>query len=156
MSRRKREHKREKKLDARFNDQTIGKFLNSMMWHGKKTTAETIFYRALERIEERFKEKGVDVFHRAMDNVRPVVEVRSRRVGGATYQVPTEVRPERRTTLAIRWIIEQARSRAERGMSERLTMELFEAANNRGNAIKKKEDTHRMAEANRAFAHFRW
>lgn len=156
MSRRKREHKREERPDAKFRNPLIGKFINSMMWHGKKTTSEQIFYRALERIEERFKEKGLDVFMRAMDNVRPVVEVRSRRVGGATYQVPTEVRPERRNTLAIRWIIEQARSRGERGMSERLTMELFEAANNRGNAVKKREDTHRMAEANRAFAHFRW
>ena len=156
MSRRRREHKREKRADAKFNDMIVGKFINCMMWDGKKTTADAIFYRALERIEERFKEKGIDIFRRAMENVRPVVEVRSRRVGGATYQVPTEVRPDRRNTLAIRWLIEQARSRGERGMSEKLTMEFFEAANNRGNAIKKREDTHRMAEANRAFAHFRW
>jgi len=156
MSRRKREHRREKKPDSKFNDAIVGKFINCMMWSGKKTTSEMIFYRALERIEERFKEKGYDVFLKAMDNVRPVVEVRSRRVGGATYQVPTEVRPDRRNTLAIRWLVEQARGRGERGMSEKLTMELFEAANNRGNAVKKKEDTHRMAEANRAFAHFRW
>jgi len=156
MSRRRREHKREKRVDARFGDLIVGKFINCMMWDGKKTTAESIFYKALDRIEDRFKEKGIEVFRRAMDNVRPVVEVRSRRVGGATYQVPTEVRPDRRNTLAIRWLIEQSRTRGERGMSEKLTMELFEAANNRGNAIKKREDTHRMAEANRAFAHFRW
>jgi small subunit ribosomal protein S7 len=156
MSRRRREHKREKRVDARFGDLIVGKFINCMMWDGKKTTAEAIFYKALDRIEERFKEKGIDIFRRAMDNVRPVVEVRSRRVGGATYQVPTEVRPDRRNTLAIRWLVEQSRTRGERGMSEKLTMELFEAANNRGNAIKKREDTHRMAEANRAFAHFRW
>jgi small subunit ribosomal protein S7 len=156
MSRRRRQIKREKRVDAKFNDLIVGKFINCMMWHGKKTTAEGIFYKALDRIEERFKEKGIDIFRRAMDNVRPVVEVRSRRVGGATYQVPTEVRPDRRNTLAIRWLVEQSRTRGERGMSEKLTMELFEAANNRGNAIKKREDTHRMAEANRAFAHFRW
>jgi len=156
MSRRRRQIKREKRVDARFGDLIVGKFINCMMWDGKKTTAEGIFYKALDRIEERFKEKGIDIFRRAMDNVRPVVEVRSRRVGGATYQVPTEVRPDRRNTLAIRWLVEQSRTRGERGMSEKLTMELFEAANNRGNAIKKREDTHRMAEANRAFAHFRW
>lgn len=139
-----------------FGDKVVAKFVNCMMWCGKKTVSSSMFYRALERIKDRYKEEGIDVFKRAMDNVRPIVEVRSRRVGGATYQVPTEVRPERRDALAIRWIVQQARSRSEKGMVERLTNELYEASQNRGGAIKKKEETHRMAEANRAFAHYRW
>lgn len=156
MARRRREIKREKKPDSKFGDPLIGKFINSMTWHGKKAVSEQILYRAFDRIKERFNEDGLVIFQRAMENVRPVVEVRSRRVGGATYQVPTEVRPERRDALAIRWLVEQARTRSERSMSEKLTNELFEAAQNRGNAVKKKEETHRMAEANRAFAHYRW
>jgi len=126
------------------------------MWHGKKGIAERVVYGAFEVIEKRFQQEGINVFHRALENVRPVVEVRSRRVGGANYQVPTEVRPERRNTLAIRWIVQSARARSEKSMLERLAAEFFEASQNRGNAVKKKEETHKMAEANRAFAHYRW
>jgi small subunit ribosomal protein S7 len=142
--------------EREIKDRLVTKFINGMMWDGKRGLSEQIFYGALDRIKGRFNEEGVEVFHRALENVRPVVEVRSRRVGGATYQVPTEVRPERRNTLAIRWIVETARSRGEKSMPERLANELFEAAQNRGNAVKKKEETHRMAEANKAFAHYRW
>jgi small subunit ribosomal protein S7 len=156
MARKKRDHRREILQDPKFGDKLVTKFVNSMMWGGKKSISEGIFYSALERIQSRFNEEGLPVFHKALDNVRPVVEVRSRRVGGATYQVPTEVRPERRNTLAMRWIIQTARDRGEKSMKERLANELFEAAQNRGNAVKKKEETHRMAEANRAFAHYRW
>ena len=156
MSRRKREYKRRTVSDSKYGEPIIAKFINSMMWNGKKSVAERIFYGALERIQARFKEEGIEVFRRALDNTRPIVEVRSRRVGGATYQVPSEVRPERKNALAIRWLLDSSRGRGEKGMSERLAAELFEAANNRGGAIKKKEETHKMAEANKAFAHFRW
>src|SRR5574340_445108 len=142
--------------DPKFHDRMVAKFINSMMSRGKKSTAEHIFYGALDRIAERAKEEPLGVFKRALDNVKPVVEVRSRRVGGATYQVPVEVRPARRMSLAMRWLVLNARARNEKSMAERLAAELLDAANNRGAAIKKKEDTHRMAEANKAFAHYRW
>jgi small subunit ribosomal protein S7 len=142
--------------DPKFHDRMVTKFINSMMNRGKKSTAERILYDALELVGERAKEESLGVFKRALDNVKPVVEVRSRRVGGATYQVPVEVRPARRSSLAMRWLVINARSRAEKSMAERLAGELLDAANNRGAAIKKKEDTHRMAEANKAFAHYRW
>jgi small subunit ribosomal protein S7 len=142
--------------DPKFHDRMVAKFINSMMGRGKKSTAEHILYGALDLIGERAKEDALGVFKRALDNVKPVVEVRSRRVGGATYQVPIEVRPTRRASLGMRWIVVHARSRGEKSMAERLAAELMDAANNRGAAIKKKEDTHRMAEANKAFAHYRW
>ena len=156
MSRRKREHKRVIYADPKFNDKLITKFINVMMWHGKRSISENTFYGALDFVKEKFNEDGVQVFRGALDNVRPLVEVRSRRVGGATYQVPTEVRPDRANTLAVRWLIQHARSRSEKSMRERLGYELYDAYQNRGNAVKKKEDTHKMAEANRAFAHYRW
>ena len=142
--------------DPKFHDRMVAKFINSMMGRGKKSTAEHILYGALDLIGERAKEDALGVFKRALDNVKPVVEVRSRRVGGATYQVPIEVRPTRRASLGMRWLVVHARSRGEKSMAERLAAELMDAANNRGAAIKKKEDTHRMAEANKAFAHYRW
>jgi small subunit ribosomal protein S7 len=142
--------------DPKFHDRMVAKFINSMMNQGKKSSAERILYDALDLVGERAKEDALGVFKRALDNVKPVVEVRSRRVGGATYQVPVEVRPARRSSLAMRWLVINARSRAEKSMAERLAGELLDAANNRGAAIKKKEDTHRMAEANKAFAHYRW
>ena len=148
--------RREVLPDPKFHDRMITKFINSMMTRGKKSVAERILYGALDRMAERAKEDPLGLFKRALDNVKPVVEVRSRRVGGATYQVPVEVRPSRRMSLAMRWIVQNARSRAEKSMAERLAAELLDAANNRGAAIKKKEDTHRMAEANKAFAHYRW
>lgn len=156
MSRRKRDYKRDVIPDAKFGDKLIGKFISNMMWSGKKSTSEGILYGALQAVESRFNQPGLDVFYKALDNVRPLVEVRSRRVGGATYQVPTEVRPDRRNALGIRWLIEAARSRGEKSMRERLAAELFDAAQNRGSAVKKREETHKMAEANRAFAHYRW
>lgn len=156
MSRKKRDHKRHVLPDPHYSEMPVTKFINSMMWDGKKSVSESIFYGALDTIKGRFGAEGLEVFQNALSNVRPSVEVRSRRVGGATYQVPTEVRYERRDTLAIRWLIESARARSEKNMRERLANELYDAAQNRGNAIKKKEDTHRMAEANRAFAHYRW
>lgn len=156
MSRKKREYRKNDVADSKFADPLVGKFINCMMWHGKKSTTENTFYGALDAIQARHNKNGLDVFKEAMDNVRPFVEVRSRRVGGATYQVPTEVRPVRRDALAIRWIINNARSRSEKSMKEKLAFEIFEASQNRGNAVKKKEDTHKMAEANRAFAHYRW
>jgi small subunit ribosomal protein S7 len=134
----------------------VSQFINSVQLNGKKSTAERIFYGAIDLIEDRTKENGLDIFKRAIDNVRPAVEVRSRRVGGATYQVPVEVRPTRQTALAVRWIIGQARSRGEKSMRDKLASELIDAANNRGASVKKREDTHRMAEANKAFAHYRW
>src|SRR5437867_13161186 len=142
--------------DPKFHDRMVTKFINTMMNGGKKSTAERILYGAFDLIGERAKEDALGIFKRALDNVKPVVEVRSRRVGGATYQVPVEVRPTRRVSLAMRWIVIHARSRAEKSMVERLAGELNDAANNRGAAIKKREDTHRMAEANKAFAHYRW
>ncbi|MCB0819016.1 MAG: 30S ribosomal protein S7 [Bacteroidetes bacterium] len=156
MSRKRREFKRDILPDVRFNDEIVGRFINSMMWSGKKSVSESIVYGALDTIQTRYKEEGIEVFRKALENVRPLVEVRSRRVGGATYQVPTEVRPSRRDTLAIRWLIQHARERSEKNMKERLANELYDASQNRGNAVKKREETHRMAEANRAFAHYRW
>jgi small subunit ribosomal protein S7 len=148
--------RREVLPDPKFHDRMVAKFVNSMMASGKKSTAEQILYGAFDRIADRTKEDPLVIFKRALDNVRPVVEVRSRRVGGATYQVPVEVRPSRRAALAMRWLVVHARQRGEKSMAERLAGELIDAANNRGAAIKKKEDTHRMADANKAFAHYRW
>jgi len=142
--------------DPKFQDRTVTKFINSMMHDGKKSVAEGILYGALAIVAERSKEEAVGMFRRALDQVKPLVEVRSRRVGGATYQVPVEVRPQRRMSLAMRWLVQHARARPEKSMVERLAGEVLDAANGRGGAIKKKEDTHRMAEANKAFAHYRW
>jgi small subunit ribosomal protein S7 len=156
MSRRHAAEKREVLPDAKFGDIVLTKFMNSLMFDGKKSVAESIVYGALETIERKAKQDPVKVFHEAIDNVKPAVEVRSRRVGGATYQVPVEVRPERRQALAIRWLIQSARSRSEHSMEDKLSAELLDAANRRGSAVKKREDTHRMADANKAFAHYRW
>jgi small subunit ribosomal protein S7 len=156
MSRRHRAEKREVLPDPKFGNMVVSKFMNSIMYAGKKSVAETIVYGALDMIEGKTKQNPVTVFEQALDNVMPTIEVRSRRVGGATYQVPVEVRNERRQALGIRWLIIAARERNEKTMTERLSAELLDASNNRGNAVKKREDTHRMAEANRAFAHYRW
>jgi small subunit ribosomal protein S7 len=156
MSRRQRAPKRVVPPDPRYDSQTVSKFINRLMVEGKKSTAEGVFYGAMDTIEHRTGQPGVNVFKQALNNVKPVVEVKSRRVGGATYQVPVEVRPDRRTALATRWILQYARGRNEKTMSDRLAAELILASKGEGNAIKKKEDTHRMAEANRAFAHYRW
>jgi small subunit ribosomal protein S7 len=156
MSRKGPAKKREILPDPKFKDETVSKFINSLQEAGKRSVAEGIFYGALDLVESRTQESGLDTFRKALDNVRPAVEVRSRRVGGATYQVPVEVRAQRQTALAIRWIIGQARSRSEKTMRDRLAAEFLDAANNRGAAVKKREDTHRMAEANKAFAHYRW
>ncbi|MBV2145081.1 30S ribosomal protein S7 [Falsochrobactrum sp. TDYN1] len=156
MSRRHKAEKREINPDPKFGDLVITKFMNAVMLHGKKSVAEGIVYGALEVIEAKAKSEPVALFHQALDNVAPHVEVRSRRVGGATYQVPVDVRAERRQALAIRWLINAARGRNETTMIDRLSGELLDAANNRGSAVKKREDTHRMAEANRAFSHYRW
>jgi small subunit ribosomal protein S7 len=156
MSRRHRAEKREVLPDPKFGNMVVSKFMNSIMYAGKKSVAETIVYGALDMIEGKTKQNPVGVFEQALENVMPTIEVRSRRVGGATYQVPVEVRNERRQALGIRWLIIAARERNEKTMTERLSAELLDASNNRGNAVKKREDTHRMAEANRAFAHYRW
>ena len=156
MSRRHSAEKREINPDPKFGDLIVTKFMNAVMYHGKKSVAETIVYGALDQVQEKTKQEPVTVFHQALDNVAPHVEVRSRRVGGATYQVPVDVRPERRQALAIRWLITAARNRNETTMIDRLSGELMDAANNRGTAVKKREDTHKMAEANRAFAPYRW
>jgi len=156
MSRRHQAERREILPDAKFGDRVLTKFMNNLMHAGKKSVAESIVYGALSRVEGRLKRQPVEVFHEALDNVKPSVEVRSRRVGGATYQVPVEVRPERREALAIRWLITAARNRNENTMEERLAGELLDAANNRGTAVKKREDTHKMADANKAFSHYRW
>ena len=156
MARRRRPEKREILPDPVYGDQVLSKFMNSVMLDGKKSVAEQIVYSALETVEQRAKREPIGVFHDALNNIKPGIEVRSRRVGGATYQVPVEVRPERAQALAIRWLITSARNRSENTMSARLSGELMDAANNRGNAVKKREDTHRMAEANRAFSHYRW
>ncbi|HEV7337399.1 MULTISPECIES: 30S ribosomal protein S7 [Bosea] len=156
MSRRHSAEKREIIPDAKFGDVIVTKFMNSVMYEGKKSTAEGIVYGAFDIIEGKLKSDPLAVFKSALENVAPAIEVRSRRVGGATYQVPVEVRSERRQALAIRWLIAAARARNDRTMVERLSAELMDAANNRGNAVKKREDTHRMAEANRAFSHYRW
>ena len=156
MSRRHKAERREVNPDPKFNDLVVSKFMNSIMKEGKKSVAERIVYGALDRMQSRAKSDPIQLFHTALDNVMPAVEVRSRRVGGATYQVPVEVRTERRQALAIRWLITAARGRNENTMEERLSAELLDAANNRGTAVKKREDTHKMAEANRAFSHYRW
>lgn len=156
MPRRREVPKREIPPDSVYNSELVSKFINCMMWDGKKSVAEKIFYQAMELIKSRTKEDPLKIFRRAVENVKPVLEVKSRRVGGATYQVPVEVPSDRRSSLAIRWLIMAARHRAEKTMIERLANELLDASNNRGGAVKKKEDTHRMAEANRAFAHYRW
>jgi small subunit ribosomal protein S7 len=156
MSRRHKAEKREVNPDPKFGDLVLTKFMNAVMEQGKKSVAENIVYGALERMEQKVKSDPIVLFRSALENVMPAVEVRSRRVGGATYQVPVEVRNERRQALAIRWIIAAARSRNENTMVERLSGELTDAANNRGTAVKKREDTHKMAEANRAFSHYRW
>jgi small subunit ribosomal protein S7 len=156
MSRRHRAEKREIIPDAKFGDTVVSKFMNSVMHAGKKSVAEAIVYGALDQVERRARQDPVGVFHQALENVMPAIEVRSRRVGGATYQVPVEVRTTRRQALGIRWIISAARERNEKTMTERLSAELLDASNSRGNAVKKREDTHRMAEANRAFSHYRW
>ncbi len=156
MSRRSRAEKRVVEPDPRFESTTATKFINSLMLDGKKSIAESIFYDALEMAEERSGQPGMNVFRQALTNAKPALEVKSRRVGGATYQVPIEVRPERRTALAVRWLISFARGRPEKTMAERLAGELLAASKGEGSTIKRKDDTHRMAEANKAFAHYRW
>ena len=156
MSRRHSAERREILPDAKFGDKVVTKFMNNLMHDGKKSVAEGIVYGAFEKVESKLRKPPVEVFHEALDNVKPSVEVRSRRVGGATYQVPVEVRPERREALAIRWLIKASRARNEHTMEERLAGELLDAANMRGSAVKKREDTHKMADANKAFSHYRW
>ncbi len=156
MSRRPRTIRRAAPPDPRYDSQTVSKFICNLMRRGKKSVAEGIFYSAMDLIEQRTGQPGVNVFKQALSNAKPVVEVKSRRVGGATYQVPVEVRPERRTALAMRWLIDYSRGRGEKTMADRLANELVSASKGEGNTIKKKEDTHRMAEANKAFAHYRW
>ena len=156
MSRRKTAVKRTILPDARYDSQTVSKFVNVLMYQGKKSTAARIFYGAMDLVESRSGQPGVNVFKQALTNLKPVVEVKSRRVGGATYQVPVEVRPERRTALAMRWLISYSRERNEKSMADKLAAEVIAASKGEGNAVKKKEDTHRMAEANKAFAHYRW
>ena len=156
MSRRRAAIKREVLPDAKYGDKVVAKFINAVMYEGKKSVAERIVYGAFDKVAARSSQDPVKVFHEALDNVKPALEVRSRRVGGATYQVPVEVRPERRQALALRWIIDFARKRSETTMVDRLSGEFMDAANNRGGAVKKREDTHRMAEANKAFSHYRW
>jgi len=156
MSRRHSAEKREINPDAKFGDLVLSKFMNNLMFQGKKSVAENIVYGAFDKIQDKARQDPLAVFHQALENVAPSIEVRSRRVGGATYQVPVEVRTERRQALAIRWLISAARNRNETTMIDRLSGELMDAANNRGTAVKKREDTHRMAEANRAFSHYRW
>jgi small subunit ribosomal protein S7 len=156
MSRRHSAEKREINPDPKFGDLVVTKFMNAIMLHGKKSVAESIVYGAFDVVQAKAKAEPIAIFHSALDNVAPHVEVRSRRVGGATYQVPVDVRPERRQVLAIRWLITAARKRNETTMVDRLSGELLDAANNRGSAVKKREDTHKMADANRAFSHYRW
>jgi small subunit ribosomal protein S7 len=156
VSRRKSAVKRTILPDARYDSQTVSKFINVLMYQGKKSTAERIFYAAMDLVENRTSQPGVNIFKQALTNLKPVVEVKSRRVGGATYQVPVEVRPERRTALAMRWLISYSRDRNEMSMAEKLAAEVIAASKGEGNAVKKKEDTHRMADANKAFAHYRW
>lgn len=156
MSRRPAGVKRAVPPDPRYDSQTVSKFVNNLMRAGKKSTSERIFYGAMDIIEQRTGQPGVNVFKQALANAKPVVEVKSRRVGGATYQVPVEVRPDRRTALGMRWLIQYSRGRGEKTMADRLANELISASKGEGSAIKKKEDTHRMAEANKAFAHYRW
>ena len=156
MSRRRRAERREILPDPKFKDVVLSKFMNNLMLDGKKSVSEKIVYGAFDEIENKMKRPPLEVFHEALDNIKPSVEVRSRRVGGATYQVPVEVRPQRREALAIRWLIKASRDRNEKTMKDRLASELIEAVNTRGSAVKKKEDTHKMAEANKAFSHYRW
>ena len=156
MPRRRVVEKRKILPDPKFQDRVVAKFINNLMREGKKSTGERIIYGAFDLVENRLKDDPLKVFKKALDNVKPVVEVKSRRVGGATYQVPVEVRQDRRTALAMRWLIEYASGRGEKTMVEKLAGEILDAANNRGNAVKKREDTHKMAEANKAFAHYRW
>ena len=156
MSRRHAAEKREILPDAKFGDRVLTKFMNNLMIDGKKSVAEGIVYSAMDRVESKLKRSPIEVFQEALDNVKPSVEVRSRRVGGATYQVPVEVRPERREALAIRWLIDASRKRNEHTMEERLAGELIDAVQSRGTAVKKREDTHKMADANKAFSHYRW
>lgn len=156
MSRRQKAVKRPVLPDARYDSQTVSKFINTLMIQGKKSIAERIFYGAMDLVESRTGQPGVNIFKQALQNIKPVLEVKSRRVGGATYQVPVEVRPERRTALAMRWLMSYSRARNEKSMAEKLAAEVIAASKNEGSAIKKKEDTHRMAEANKAFAHYRW
>lgn len=156
MPRRREVRKREILPDPKYHEILIAKFINGVMRRGKKSSAEKIFYGALDIIKDRTHSDPIKMFNQAMDNVKPLIEVRPRRVGGATYQVPVEVRPERKTALAIRWIIGYSKQRSDKTMKEKLSAELIDAANNRGAAVKKKEDTHKMAEANKAFAHYRW
>ena len=148
--------KREPSADPVFGSTLVSKFINSMMWDGKKSTAQGIFYEAMNRLQQKGGDESLKLFKKAVENCKPLLEVKTRRVGGANYQVPVEVSPDRRTSLAIRWLITYGRGRSEKGMIDKLTNELLDAANNRGAAIKKKEDVHRMAEANKAFAHYRW
>jgi len=148
--------RRETPPDPKYNDPVVQKLINCVMWDGKKTIATRIVYEAFEIVEKKMKDNPLKIFHKALDNVKPELEVKPRRVGGATYQVPVEVRPERQLSLSIRWLIRYARERAERTMKEKLAAEIIDAYNNRGGAVKKKEDTHKMAEANKAFAHYRW
>jgi small subunit ribosomal protein S7 len=156
MPRRREVTKREILPDPKYKNTLVAKFINKIMQRGEKSVAERILYRAMEIIQEKTKEEPLKVFEKSVNNVKPVIEVKSRRVGGATYQVPTEIRPERRTALAIRWLITYTQERSEKSMEEKLAAELMDAANNRGGAIKKREDVHKMAEANKAFAHYRW
>ncbi len=156
MPRRREVPKRRILPDPKYKDKLVAKFINTIMIGGKKSTAEQIMYGAFEIIKDRFKGDPIEVFRKALDNVKPKLEVKSRRVGGATYQVPIEVRPERRVALAMRWLVIYSRDRGEKTMRERLAAEFVDASNNRGNAVKKREDTHKMADANRAFAHYRW
>ncbi len=156
MSRRREVPKRKINPDPKFHDKLVSKFMNMLMLGGKKSTSEGILYGAFDTLQERYKEDPIEAFRKALDNVKPKLEVKSRRVGGATYQVPVEVRPERRVTLAMRWLVSYSRARGEKTMTDRLAGEIIDAANNRGNSVKKREDTHKMAEANRAFAHYRW
>ncbi len=156
MSRRHAAEKRQVLPDAKYGDTVLTKFMNNLMVDGRKSAAEKIVYNAMERVEQRIKRSPIEVFAEALDNIKPSVEVRSRRVGGATYQVPVEVRPERREALAIRWLINASRARNENTMEERLAGELVDAVNGRGTAVKKREDTHKMADANKAFSHYRW
>ena len=156
MPRRREVPKREVIPDSRYNSKLVSRFINALMSDGKKSTAESILYDALAIVENKGNDSAVKVFEQAIDNVRPVIEVKSRRVGGSTYQVPTEIRPSRRTALGIRWMIGFSRKRSERGMANKLAGEILDASNRRGSSVKKREDTHKMAEANKAFAHFRW
>jgi small subunit ribosomal protein S7 len=156
MPRRREVTKREILPDPKYKSVLAAKFINSLLGQGKKSIAELIFYRALDIMQERAKEDPMKLFEKSVNNVKPIIEVKSRRVGGATYQVPTEVRPDRRTALAIRWLLTYARERSEKSMEEKLAGELLDAANNRGGSIKKRDDVHKMAEANKAFAHYRW